>query len=331
MEVSDILDAIDITEYISQYVELEEKGGELWGLSPFKDENTPSFSVCPEKKYFYDFSAGFGGNLLDFVMRYHRVSLREGVGLLKKYANISDQQAAGTARMEATKVARRYRQKSKSAPKSSAKILPANYMEHYEFRQDKLKAWADEGIPWEILKSNLVRYDAFDDRIVYPIKDYDGNIISVCGRTCDPDFKAKGIRKYTYFQSLGAIDTIYGFSDHRESILSTREIILFEGAKSCLKAEGWGVLNTGALLTSHLSLNQFRFLVKLASFHGVRIVFALDSDVDISIDTNIKKLMAYARVEWVRNVDDLLAPKESPVDRGEDVFQKLYQLRRAMN
>lgn len=331
MEVSDILDSIDIAEYISQYVELEEKGGELWGLSPFKDEKTPSFSVCPEKKYFYDFSAGFGGNLLDFVMRYHRVNLRDGVGLLKKYANISDQQATGTARMEATKVARRYRRKSRSAVKSTAKILSANYMDYYEFRQDKLKSWAEEGIPWEVLKNNSVRYDAFDDRIVYPIKDYDGNIISVCGRTCDPDFKSKGIRKYTYFQSLGAIDTIYGFSDHKDAILSSREIILFEGAKSCLKAEGWGILNTGALLTSHLSLNQFRFLVRLSSFHGVRVVFALDSDIDILADANIKKLMSYARVEWICNADNLLAPKESPVDQGMEVFQKLYQLRRAMN
>ena len=331
MEVSDILDAVDVVEYISQFVDLEEKGGEFWGLSPFKDENTPSFSVCPDKKYFYDFSAGFGGNLLDFIMRYDRVNLRDAVGILKRYANISEDQSHGTMRMEAAKIAKRYRHKPRPSAKSVAKILPPNHMDHYEFRRDKLQAWVDEGIPWEILKSNQVRYDAFDNRIVYPIKDYDGNIISVCGRTCDPDFKAKGIRKYTYFQSLGAIDTIYGFSDHRQSILESKEIILFEGAKSCMKAEGWGIMHTGALLTSHLSVNQFRFLVKLSSFPGVRIVFALDSDIDILEDANIKRLMDYARIEWVRNVDRLLEPKESPVDQGLEVFQKLYNLRRAMN
>jgi len=72
MEVSDILEAVDIVEYISQYCDLEEKGEELWALSPFKKENTPSFSVNPEKKCWYDFSSGLGGNLLDFVMKYHK-------------------------------------------------------------------------------------------------------------------------------------------------------------------------------------------------------------------------------------------------------------------
>ena len=68
MEVADIIEAIDIAEYISQFVDLEEKGGELWGLSPFKDENTPSFSLNPEKGFWYDFSAGVGGNLIDMKM-----------------------------------------------------------------------------------------------------------------------------------------------------------------------------------------------------------------------------------------------------------------------
>jgi len=54
LEVSDILDAVDMAEYISQYTDLKEENGELWGLSPFKDEKTPSFSVRPETGYFYD-------------------------------------------------------------------------------------------------------------------------------------------------------------------------------------------------------------------------------------------------------------------------------------
>lgn len=233
MEVAEIIEAIDIAEYISHFVDLEAKGGELWGLSPFKDENTPSFSLNPEKKFWYDFSAGVGGNLIDFVMMYHHVSVRGAVGLLKQYAHISEQNGSLPQRLEATRIARKYRNQVKPRLISTAKPLPPNYMERYEFRKDKLKLWADEGISWDIMQKYSIRYDAFDNRIVYPIKDYEGRIISVCGRTCDPDFKAKRIRKYTYFHEMGTVDTLYGFSDNKNAILEAKEIILFEGAKSC--------------------------------------------------------------------------------------------------
>lgn len=331
MEVADIIDAVDMVEYISQFVDLEEKGGEMWGLSPFKDEKTPSFSVNPEKGFWYDFSAGIGGNLIDFIMQMENVSVGSAVGILRRYANIQEDGSESIRHLEATKVAKRYRHRAKSKAQVLAKPLPDNYMDRYEFRRDKLQIWADEGIDWEIMRKYGVRYDAFDNRIVYPIKDYDGSIISVCGRTCDPEFKAKKIRKYTYFQEVGTIDTLYGFSDHRDAILQSGEIILFEGAKSCLKMEGWGFCNTAALLTSHLSQNQYQFLLHLSSWNDVRIVFALDSEVDIMKDKNIVKLARFARVEWIKNINGLLPEKDSPTDQGLDVFKILYNGRRRLS
>lgn len=331
MEVADIIESIDIAEYISQFVDLEEKGGELWGLSPFKDENTPSFSLNTDKGFWYDFSAGIGGNLIDFVMKHDNVSVRNAVNILKQYANISEQSDTVVHRLEATRVARQYKNHVKPKAVSTSKILPANYMDRYEFRKDKLQIWADEGISWDIMRQFSIRYDAFDNRIVYPIKDYDGNIISVCGRTCDPDFKSKRIRKYTYFQEMGTVDTLYGYSDNKDAIMQAKEIILFEGAKSCLKMAGWGYKNTAAILTSHLSPNQFQFLLKLSSWHGIRIVFALDSEIDITKDRNIMKLSKYARVEWVKNIGNLLPEKDSPTDQGLEVFKKLYKKRRRLS
>lgn len=328
MEISEILDQIDIVEYISQYVDLEQKGREFWGLSCFTDEKTPSFSVDPDRKLFMDFSSGRGGNLIEFIVLHDKVSAPEAIRKLKAFAGISDdnQQQGGT-RLEATRVALRYRDKTRDPPKTIARPLADDCMSRYEFRRDKLKLWVDEGISWQTLKRYQVRYDAFDDRIVYPIKDYDGNIISICGRTCDPDYKAKGLRKYTYLKKLGALDTIYGFSDNRQAILDAREIIIFEGAKSCMKAAEWGFENTSALLTSHLSVNQLRFLIRLCGFNDVRVVFALDSDIDITEDDNIRRLCNYARVEWIMNQDDLLPPKDSPTDQGQEVFENLYQRR----
>ena len=315
-------------EYIGQYVDLEQRGREFWGLSPFKDEQTPSFSVDPEKKYWFDFSSHQGGNLIDFVMLRDHVDLRGAVNVLKRFAHITDDGSGNSfVRLEATRIAKRYRSHVHPLPKMTAKPLPPDCMDLYEFRRDKLQLWVDEGISWNTLREYNVRYDAFDDRIVYPIKDYDGNIVSICGRTCDPDYKAKKLRKYTYKQSIGTLDTIYGFSDHVQAIIDTREFILFEGAKSCMKAHEWGFDNTGALLTSHLSQTQLRFLIRFCSYHGTTIVFALDSDIDISKDDNIRRLCSYARVQWIKNRDNLLQPKDSPTDQGQAVFETLYQRR----
>ena len=77
MELSDLIESIDILDYISQYTEFTEKNGEYWALSPFKDEDTPSFSVRKETNSFYDFSSGIGGNVLTFVRYYDKCGYAE--------------------------------------------------------------------------------------------------------------------------------------------------------------------------------------------------------------------------------------------------------------
>ena len=79
IELQDIINSVDIVEYIGQYVELEEQNGELFGLSPLKSEKTPSFSVTPDNQLFYDFSSASGGNVLSFIQKYHKCSFKEAV------------------------------------------------------------------------------------------------------------------------------------------------------------------------------------------------------------------------------------------------------------
>ena len=98
---------------------------------------------------------------------------------------------------------------------------------------------------------------------------------------------------------------------------------VFEGAKSVMKAYSWGFDNGVAVLTSHVNDRQFAILLKL----GVRVVFALDADIDIREDKNIMRLRPYTRVEWITDWEDLLLTKEAPVDEGKEVFQHLYEQR----
>lgn len=66
MDVNELLKSIDIVDLVSHYVDLEEKNGEYWGLSPFKDEKTPSFSVRRETGRFYCFASGIAERLSHF-------------------------------------------------------------------------------------------------------------------------------------------------------------------------------------------------------------------------------------------------------------------------
>jgi len=89
---------------------------------------------------------------------------------------------------------------------------------------------------------------------------------------------------------------------------------------------GWGIENTGALLTSHLSKSQLDILIRL----GVRVVFALDAEVDVRKDKTIRRLLPYAQVEWLHDRAGLLGPKDAPVDKGPDVFRTLYERREVL-
>lgn len=324
MTLSELIESVDILEYISQYTEFTEKNGEFWALSPLKEENTPSFSVNTEMGLFYDFSSGHGGNVLSFIRYYNHCNKQRAEEILRSYAGCNGK-TVSRSRMEATKVAKRFAGNKKQTKPSKSVILPDDYMDRYEKNGEKLSVWESEGISRASLDKFQVFYDSFSDRLVYPIKNTDGKIINVSGRALDPCWKEKGLRKYTYFKPLGVLDTLYGLSDNMDEVIRKHEIILFEGAKSVMLADTWGIGNTAALLTSHLNQFQLKILARL----GCRVVFALDKDVTIREDENIQRLKRFVSVEYLWDKDGLLDSKDSPVDKGEAVWKKLYEGRLA--
>ena len=327
MEISDLIESVDIVDFLSQYTELEEKGGEWWGISPLSDppEKTPSFSVRREEKKFYCFSTGIGGSVITFLKFYYHISTSEAVKFLTDYLGLDEHAvSAPSSKLDATLVAKRFKPPVRHEKESKAQILPPNIMERYENAPDKLQLWVDEGISPAVMERFGVRYDRFADRIVYPVRDPAGNIVNIGGRTLDPDWKAKGQRKYNYYYKWGKLATIYGLAENMDAIKSKREIILFEGCKSVLKAASWGIDNCGAILTSHLSPEAMRILIKL----GCTAVFALDKEVDIRRDYNIGKLRNYLNIFTLSDTGNLLDPKDAPVDKGEEVFRTLYEGRK---
>lgn len=84
----DILANIDIVDVVSKYVNLKRVGRNFVGLSPFRAEKTPSFTVSPEKQIFKCFSTGIGGNVFKFLMEMERIDFWDAAQLLAKQAGI---------------------------------------------------------------------------------------------------------------------------------------------------------------------------------------------------------------------------------------------------
>lgn len=320
MEIKDLVSQIDIVDYVSQYVDLRSQNGEYFGLCPFHNEKTASFSIIPSSSRFYCFGCGASGDVLDFAKAYHHLSTPAAIDHLKQYAGITEGNISPVCSM--LRIARKFQQHPTRAATPHT-FLSSDIMDRYEDIPEKYAVWIKEGISEAQLKRFGVRYDRFSDRLVFPIRTPDGAIFNVSGRTLDPDFKEKGLRKYTYFYKMGVLDTLYGLYENRDAILKAKEIILFEGAKSVMLASTYGVQNCAAVLTSHLNPFQTKILIELS----VKVVFAFDSDIDPRQDSEIQKLMHFVPCEWVRNRDQLLAPKMAPVDAGVAIWKQLYERR----
>lgn len=324
MEIWELIDSIDILEFISQFCEpVEKQDGEFWCCSPLQAEHTPSFSINKDLQRFYDFSSGKGGNVLDFVKAYYHCGTRAGVDILKRYANISNDSVPRQKPLAATKAARYFAPKKGPPKLCECPTLPDDYMDRYENRPEKLSAWEQEGISAETLMKFQVRYDALSDRIVYPIRDLNGKIMNVGGRTLDPLWKEKNLRKYTYFKGWpNGVQVIYGLYENLEEVRKAKQIIVFEGVKSVMLADTYGIKNTGCLLTSHLNPYQMQILIKLSC----PVVFALDKEVDIRADRNINTLKQFVNVSYICDQDNLIGEKDSPIDKGKEIFERLYHM-----
>ena len=77
--IEEVREKNDIVDIISQYVSLKKKGSSYFGLCPFHNEKSPSFSVSREKQMYYCFGCGQGGNVYTFLMEYNRLSFVEAL------------------------------------------------------------------------------------------------------------------------------------------------------------------------------------------------------------------------------------------------------------
>lgn len=277
----------DIVDVISQYVRLTRKGSSYFGLCPFHNEKTPSFSVTPSKQMYYCFGCGAGGNVYNFVMQYENYSFGEALSHLAERAGVElpkieySQAARAKAEkrailLEINKKAAQYfyyqlrRENGKTAhdyltgrglSEEMIKKFGLGYSDKYSddlYKYLKAQNYTDDLLRESGLFNVDERqgmYDKFWNRVIFPIMDVNNRVIGFGGRVM-----GDGKPKYLNSPETQIFDksrNLYGLNIAR----TTRKnyLILCEGYMDVISMHQAGFTNAvaslGTALTSgHASL-----------------------------------------------------------------------------
>lgn len=317
-----MVDKVNLYDYASQSFDFTRHSGDSWYCScPLHVDKTPSLAVNEKENYFYCFSCGKGGDIIDWMRTYEGLSWEAAV---EKLSKLTGTEIKEYKQCESLNVFKKI--KALTERKEKKKVRVYLDAESYEKYSDELpQEWLDEGISAEAMKRFNIRVDKSSNRIVYPVYDADYRYICPKGRTRYVNYKEMGLNKYINYSKIGTTDFFVGMKENHEAIAKHNKIIVFEGIKSVMKAYDWGYDYCVAAETSMLNEDQVKLLLKL----GVKeVTIAFDSDVDIKkITESTRMLRRFTTVYVIRDRNHLLKEKEAPVDEGKDVFEQLMRER----
>lgn len=185
--------------------------------------------------------------------------------------------------------------------------------------------WIKEGISPEIQKKYGILNDVYNKRWLIPIYDENGNLVSLKGRTYAPNWDIIGIQKYLYYSKIGVADILFGFNINKDLIAEKNEIILFESEKSVMAADTYGYGWSSSLGTNTVTVPLFKKILKVPCANTV---IALDKDVTWKAALEeAHKLTKYKNVWIIFDDKGVLSGKESPTDKGKEIFEELYKQR----
>ncbi len=292
----------DIVSVVSGYVRMQKKGSSYFGLCPFHNEKSPSFSVSPSKQMYYCFGCGAGGNVITFVMQYENATFQEAVKILADRAGISlpeteygeeaKRRDSRRARLlEVQKEAAKYYYYMLRSPRGQA---GHRYLSERKLSEETMKkfglGYADgassdltaylksKGYEDELLnESGLIAFDEkrgvhdkFWNRVMFPIQDGNHRVIGFGGRVM-------GDAKPKYLNSPETMifdksRNLYGLNFARTS--RKGNIILCEGYMDVIAMHQAGFTQAAASLGTAFTAGQAGLLKRYTK----EVLLAYDSD-----------------------------------------------------
>ena len=289
----EILDEIrsrnDIVSTISQYMTLKRKGRNYFGLCPFHNEKSPSFSVSPDKQIFHCFGCGVGGDVINFVKKIENIGFLDSVRLLAEKSGIQLPNDISKAEEENIKLKNRVYKINELAAKfyhenlyKPTSKIAQDYIKKRKLNNATLKSFLmgyasnssnellrylkEQGFTEEELlascligKSDRGYYDKFRNRLMIPIRDERGRFIAFGGRVLD-DSKPKYINSpENIVYSKGR--NLFGLNVARKGVHGPlKRLLIVEGYMDAISLYQRGITNVVASLGTALTDSQGRLL-----------------------------------------------------------------------
>ena len=346
--IQDLVDRSDIVDVVSSYVRLSKRSGaNMFGLCPFHSEKTPSFSVSPDKQIYHCFGCGKGGGVISFIMEIESLSYPEAVAFLAKRAGMQMPEETDSAegrkraRMLAlNRDAARWFYAQLSTPQGAGAVA---YIQKRGISPAMVKNFGLGAAPdsWdglrnamrdkgytdnELFDAGLVKrgrqggfYDAFRNRLMFPVIDVRGNVIGFSGRIL-----GDGEPKY-----LNSPETLTFNKSRNLFALNLAKksksgyIILSEGNIDVVSLHQAGFDSAVASLGTSLTPEQARLLSRYTS----EVIIAYDGDgaglkasqraIGILEKLDIK--VRVLRLTGAKDPDELIKTK------GPEAFRKLLE------
>ncbi len=283
---------VSLVDTVSRHVKLQRRGREYVGLSPFKQERTPSFTVVPEKGFFHCFASGEHGDVIGFLMRVEGLSFPEAVEKLAQAAGLEvpqpspEAEAAARRRrslLDVVEAAAAFFERQLHLPggKRAMDYLRGRGLDDAAIRRFRLGyAPAEAGMlaqalqrsgvePESLVEAGLLRTSdrggppaaSLRNRVVFPITDSRGRPVAFGGRTlADVQPKYLNTPESPLFRKG---DMLYGLAQARDAAWRTREIIVVEGYMDAIALSQAGFEQAVASLGTAFGENQLRALWRI--------------------------------------------------------------------
>ena len=349
--IDEIRQSNDIVDVISQYVRLKRSGRNYFGLCPFHNEKSPSFSVSPDKQIFHCFGCGVGGNVFTFLMKIEGISFIEAIQNLAERANIvlpklENNEESGKEELKAkvykvnefaaeyyhknlylptAKIAKEYVKKRKLS-NETLKSFRIGFSGKFDelYKELKKQGFAET----EILESGLVNkndrgqyIDRYRNRLMFPICDVRGRVIAFGGRVLD-DSKPKYINSpENIVYSKGR--HLFGLNVAKKGQAVLKKILIVEGYMDVISLHQRGITNVVAPLGTALTQQQGWLLRKNAE----QIILSFDSD-EAGLNAKIRALDILQNMGCdlrVLNMEGAKDPDEYIVKFGNARFTNLIE------
>lgn len=291
----------DIVEIINGYTKLQQRGDRWWGLSPFKNEKTPSFSVKPDDGFYYCFATQKGGDIFRFVGEMEGLTFPETVEYLAERAGIAlettpeDEEADKKKRalyelyervtntfryflVDDTRgaSAREYLDRrgidSTAVEKFELGFAPSDGRWLYRFLQSKSYSPAFLDM-CGLFSRNAKGYSLFRNRVIFPIRDDRKRVVAFGGRALAADEKAKYINS-PETPIYNKKRTLYGIDKALPLMRKSKSVYIAEGYMDVIALSAGGVENVVAPLGTAFTEEQGRILSRWID--AIYVVF--DSD-----------------------------------------------------